>query len=84
MLFFGCRKEEHDYIYRDEMEKALSENVISSLNVAFSRDDPKKKVYVQDKIQTLEIIIAFIVNKRRAIKETNLNYERNNDDEPKL
>ena len=44
MLFFGCRKEEHDYIYRDEMEKALSENVISSLNVAFSRDDPKKKV----------------------------------------
>ena len=51
MLFFGCRKEEHDYIYRDEMEKALSENVISSLNVAFSRDDPKKKVYVQDKIQ---------------------------------
>jgi len=51
MLFFGCRKEEHDYIYRDEMEKALGDNVISSLDVAFSRDDPKKKVYVQDKIQ---------------------------------
>ena len=51
MLFFGCRKEEHDYIYRDEMENALSEKVITSLDVAFSRDDPKKKVYVQDKIQ---------------------------------
>ena len=45
MLFSDVEKEEHDYIYRDEMEKALSENVISSLNVAFSRDDPKRECH---------------------------------------
>jgi len=49
MLFFGCRTERNDFIYREEMEQALADGVITSLNVAFSRDGPKK-VYVQDKI----------------------------------
>ena len=49
MLFFGCRNESKDFIYEDEMRAALREGVITSLDVAFSRDGPKK-VYVQDKI----------------------------------
>jgi NADPH-ferrihemoprotein reductase len=49
LLFFGCRNSANDFIYADEMQLALSEGVITSLDVAFSRDGPKK-VYVQDKI----------------------------------
>ena len=49
MLFFGCRTQKNDFIYREEMEQALADGVITSLDVAFSRDGPKK-VYVQDKI----------------------------------
>ena len=49
MLFFGCRNESKDFIYEDEMRAALRKGVITSLDVAFSRDGPKK-VYVQDKI----------------------------------
>ena len=49
MLFFGCRNKDRDFIYEAEMQTALREGVITDLDVAFSRDGPKK-VYVQDKI----------------------------------
>ena len=39
-LFFGCRREDVDYIYREEMESALEgdDAHLSQLHVAFSRD----------------------------------------------
>lgn len=49
LLFFGCRNKAKDFIYEDEMQTALRDGVITDLQVAFSRDGPKK-VYVQDKI----------------------------------
>ena len=49
LLFFGCRNKSKDFIYEDEMQTALRDGVITDLQVAFSRDGPKK-VYVQDKI----------------------------------
>lgn len=49
MLFFGCRNKDKDFMYEAEMQAALEDGVITSLDVAFSRDGPKK-VYVQDKI----------------------------------
>ncbi len=51
-LFFGCRHEDQDFIYRGEMEDALRENVISALQVAFSRSSSTRKVYVQDKLMS--------------------------------
>lgn len=49
-VYFGCRYSNHDWLYKDEMKSLEKEKVISSLNVAFSRDGAKK-VYVQDKIK---------------------------------
>ena len=49
-LFFGCRHEEQDYIYREEMESAEATRNVSSLSVAFSRATPGRKIYVQDKL----------------------------------
>lgn len=50
-LFYGCRKEDEDYLYRSEWPK-YSEILGSNLElyVAFSRNDPDAKVYVQHKL----------------------------------
>jgi len=36
-LYFGCRQHDNDFIYRDEMHSMKDKNVITSLNMAFSR-----------------------------------------------
>lgn len=45
-LFFGCRSESQDWIFRREMEGFLSKGTLSKLSTAFSRDS-SEKVYVQ-------------------------------------
>lgn len=45
-LFFGCRNESQDWIFRKEMEGFLSKGTLARLTTAFSRDGPEK-VYVQ-------------------------------------
>jgi len=47
VLYFGCKSEEKDYIYRDELEAYKDEGTLEQLHVAFSRKDPTEKVYVQ-------------------------------------
>lgn len=52
MLFFGCRNECHDFIYKEEFEevaKILGERF--SLITAFSRPDTGGKAYVQDRVK---------------------------------
>ncbi|KAH8741780.1 Pyruvate dehydrogenase [Cryptosporidium ryanae] len=39
ILYFGCRYYDMDYLYREELENYVSEGVITSLNIAFSRDN---------------------------------------------
>jgi NADPH-ferrihemoprotein reductase len=45
-LYFGCRHKNVDYIYEEELKKALDEGILSRLELACSRDQPEK-VYVQ-------------------------------------
>ena len=46
VLYFGCRREDQDYIYQEELENAVADGALSELNVAFSRQSAVKD-YVQ-------------------------------------
>lgn len=45
-LYFGCKKETEDFIYKEELQQYLSAGVLTKLHLAFSRDT-QQKVYVQ-------------------------------------
>jgi NADPH-ferrihemoprotein reductase len=47
ILYFGCKGRNFDFIYQDELEDSLNRGVLTSLKVAFSREQAKK-VYVQN------------------------------------
>lgn len=50
-LFYGCRNRDEDYLYKNEWpEYARKLGNRFEMDVAFSREDKAKKVYVQDKI----------------------------------
>lgn len=42
VLFFGCRSQKTDYLYREELEGAVKGGALTALHVAFSRDNGKK------------------------------------------
>lgn len=51
VLFFGCRRRDEDYIYREEIEGWKEDGTISELVLAFSREQRGGgKVYVQDRL----------------------------------
>ena len=49
MLFFGCRNESVDFLYREELEQCVSQGT-ARLFLAFSRSQ-EEKIYVQDRIR---------------------------------
>lgn len=64
ILFFGCRNEAQDYIYRDEL-KDLQDTIGSQCSIitAFSRPNNGKKVYVQDQVaQHADEVCDLLVN----------------------
>ena len=48
-LFFGDQCEAHDFLYREELETALTEGALARLDTAFSRDQ-RAKIYVQHRM----------------------------------
>ncbi|CAD8086385.1 unnamed protein product [Paramecium sonneborni] len=47
ILYFGCKHENGDFIYKDQLREFERTNIIDQFYTAFSRDQ-EKKVYVQD------------------------------------
>ena len=45
-LFFGDRRFTHDFLYQLEWQDALTDGTVARMDVAFSRDRPKR-IYVQ-------------------------------------
>jgi sulfite reductase alpha subunit-like flavoprotein len=50
-LFFGNRFVADEFLYQSELEAYAAKYDWFKLHTAFSRDDPKKKVYVQDLVE---------------------------------
>nr|KAG5713275.1 hypothetical protein BaRGS_007802 [Batillaria attramentaria] len=48
ILYFGCRQNNVDNIYRDELAQAKADKVLNDYHVALSREPGQPKVYVQD------------------------------------
>ena len=59
-LLFGERKREHDFLYRAEIEQWMQDDMLSRVDLAFSRDQAER-VYVQDKLrQAADMLKAWI------------------------
>ena len=65
ILFFGCRNQEKDYLYQKELETWNDSGAIE-LHTAFSRQDPKRKVYVQDLLSENSTTIYELLSKQKA------------------
>ncbi|KAM6143063.1 methionine synthase reductase [Phoenicopterus ruber ruber] len=69
-LFFGCRHQDRDYLFKDELRCFLENGTLTHLKVCFSRDsstaevDPPK--YVQDVIRLYAKEVARVLLKERG------------------
>lgn len=66
LLFFGCRRQNEDFIYQDELLKYVSDGVLTRLIVAFSRQT-EKKVYVQNKLEEEKTNLANLIVDHKAV-----------------
>lgn len=59
-LFFGCRNHDKDFLYKDDLQELTEKGALNKLDMAFSRDGPKK-VYVQDRVRVHGKEVADVV-----------------------
>ncbi|KAJ3080109.1 hypothetical protein HK102_003297, partial [Quaeritorhiza haematococci] len=66
LLYFGCRNSSEDYLYHSELERYSSDLKLTDLRVAFSRQDPNTKVYVQHLLKEDKKRIWELIDKQGA------------------
>uniref|UniRef100_A0A8C8RX08 Methionine synthase reductase n=1 Tax=Pelusios castaneus TaxID=367368 RepID=A0A8C8RX08_9SAUR len=70
-LFFGCRHQDRDYLFRDELRSFVENGTLTHLKVCFSRDPPPATEkapakYVQDNIRLCAKEVARVLLKERG------------------
>ncbi|KAJ0402117.1 hypothetical protein ATCC90586_002659 [Pythium insidiosum] len=65
IMYFGCRRRDEDYIYRDELERFQSNGVLTDLHLAFSREQAQK-VYVQHLLEQQGADVWNLINEHNA------------------
>ena len=65
VLFFGCRNENGDYLYREEWERRAKSGPLR-IFTAFSRDDPMNKRYVTHCIRDADEFIWDLIKNQNA------------------
>lgn len=65
-LLFGERNAAHDFLFRDELTAWQASGALTRLDLAFSRDDPAHKVYVQDLLQAQAATVRAWVEEQGA------------------
>ncbi|CAH0476467.1 unnamed protein product [Peronospora belbahrii] len=61
-LYFGCRHESKDFLYKDELRELVTSGDLTELHTAFSRDQDHK-IYVQTRLaENREAVFNFIMN----------------------
>ncbi|CAO3625266.1 unnamed protein product [Cunninghamella echinulata] len=67
-VYDGCRDKTKDYLFEEEWDTYVKDGTIQSLRVAVSRQDPNKKVYVQDLIkEDSDKLYHLLINEDAAI-----------------
>ena len=64
-LFFGCRRADEDYLYRDDLQSFHADGTLTELVTAFSRES-HQKVYVQHKIAERAAEVAAVASAKDA------------------
>eukprot|EP00996_Jenningsia_fusiforme_P000246 NODE_11_length_5703_cov_380.525822_g9_i0.p1 GENE.NODE_11_length_5703_cov_380.525822_g9_i0~~NODE_11_length_5703_cov_380.525822_g9_i0.p1 ORF type:complete len:1811 (-),score=360.20 NODE_11_length_5703_cov_380.525822_g9_i0:193-5625(-) len=66
-LYFGNRNKSSEFLMEKELQQYVDEGLLT-LFTAFSRDDPKKKVYVQDIVRTdTKLVHEYLVNQQGSM-----------------
>jgi sulfite reductase (NADPH) flavoprotein alpha-component len=61
-LFFGHRNYTHDFLYQLEWQEALSDGLLTRIDLAFSRDQPEK-IYVQHRLwQRRDAVLGWLAD----------------------
>ncbi|CAD8213564.1 unnamed protein product [Paramecium pentaurelia] len=67
ILYFGCKHENGDFIYKDQLREFQRRKIIDKFYTAFSRDQ-EKKIYVQDLLKhNSEELFNLIINDKVVI-----------------
>eukprot|EP01017_Pseudomicrothorax_dubius_P010973 TRINITY_DN1400_c0_g1_i1.p1 TRINITY_DN1400_c0_g1~~TRINITY_DN1400_c0_g1_i1.p1 ORF type:complete len:650 (+),score=177.55 TRINITY_DN1400_c0_g1_i1:16-1965(+) len=74
-LFFGCHRPDSDFIYHDEIEAWQKDGTLTRLDVAYSRQDPSKRLYVQHLLrEKADEVIEWIEGRGAVVLVCGLTY----------